>query len=201
MLSILKGFKLWEIALAAGLIGTLLFGFWAQNEQGELAERLLRMHVVANSDADFDQELKLKVRDAALAAAKPLTDGAENAKSAAATLDLPLIERAARDALQDLGYDYTVRVTIAEEEFPTREYDGFSLPAGRYTALRIVIGEGAGRNWWCVVFPPLCDAASRGKLESAGLSEKEVALIADNGGVKLKFKCVEWWEKLRQCLK
>ena len=90
---------------------------------------------------------------------------------------------------------------LTDTEFPTREYDGFTLPAGEYLALRVVIGEGAGRNWWCVVFPPLCTAASAevpAAALAAGLTEDQVGLITEEDrGYVLKFKTVEWWEQLR----
>ena len=93
---------------------------------------------------------------------------------------------------------------LAETSFPTKDYDGFSLPAGRYLALRLVIGQGTGQNWWCVVFPPLCTAAASEVPETAlaaGLTEDQVSLMTgEDDGYVLKFKVVEWWEELWQKL-
>jgi stage II sporulation protein R len=192
--------KIWELSLAIGVFCAIIFGLWAQDTQDELSEQLVRLHVVANSDSEADQTLKLKVRDRTLNAAAPLLESADSAEAAAAILaeNLRYLEMVAGEEIAKNGYDYPVRATVAEEDFPTRDYDGFSLPAGRYEALRLTIGDGAGRNWWCVVLPPLCDAASRGSIAGAGLSDRGVALISDGGKTKVKFKCVELWSKFRQ---
>ena len=114
---------------------------------------------------------------------------------------LPELEETARAVITANGYDYGVRAELAETSFPTKEYDGFALPAGEYLALRVLIGEAAGQNWWCVVFPPLCTAAA-GDVPTvaldAGLTDQEVALIteADEGYI-LKFKSVELWQTLK----
>ena len=93
---------------------------------------------------------------------------------------------------------------LADTAFPTKEYDGFTLPAGNYLALRVIIGEGAGQNWWCVVFPPLCTAAAEevpAAALSAGLSQEEVGLITEEKqGYVLKFKSVELWEHIQEIL-
>ena len=118
---------------------------------------------------------------------------------------LPELEETAKAVISDGGYDYSVRAELAETAFPTKDYDGFSLPSGEYLALRVLIGEAAGRNWWCVVFPPLCTAAASdipAVALDAGLTDREVALIteADEGYV-LKFKSVELWQALKEKLK
>ena len=113
-------------------------------------------------------------------------------------------EALAQAEVQANGYDYAVTAELEDTAFPTKEYDGFSLPAGEYLALRILIGEGAGQNWWCVVFPPLCTAASAGVPETAlaaGLTEDQVSLMTEeDGGYQLKFKAVELWERLKAAL-
>ena len=112
------------------------------------------------------------------------------------------LERIAAEKIAAEGYDYPVTVSLENADFPTKEYDGFTLPAGEYLALRVIIGEGQGRNWWCVVFPPLCTAASADVPASAlaaGFSEEEVRLITEESqGYVLKFKAVEWWETLKE---
>jgi len=111
------------------------------------------------------------------------------------------LEDTARGVLDAAGYDDDVTVTITDQWFPTRVYDSFSLPAGQYRALKVVIGEGAGQNWWCVVFPPLCMASVTEEVEEAaergGLTAQQVALITGQDETYIiKFKIVEWWEQM-----
>lgn len=195
--------RLWEAALFLALGLTLTAGVWASATEAALADRVLRLHVVANSDSDADQARKLLVRDAVLARAARLLDGASGRQDAEAALapHLDELAQAGAEALARTGNHDPVRVELDGQWFPTREYDGFSLPAGRYRALRVTIGAGAGRNWWCVVFPPLCLASvSEQSVETAAegvLSEDQVALITgQDGGYVLKFRLVEWWQEL-----
>ena len=200
----IKGFKLWEIALAFGVVCAISFGCWAQAAQEELSGKLVRLHVVANSDSAYDQELKLKVRDRILEAAQPLLAGISAADEASAILEknLPYLTEQARLELDAANCRMDVRAKLAYEDFPTREYESFKLPAGRYQALRVTIGEGGGHNWWCVVFPPLCSAGENigGNAKAAGLTDGDVALITEGDGVKIKFWCVEIWQKIRKML-
>ena len=196
-----------EIALMVALAVTLLWGVWSLQEQDGLERKMIRLHVIANSDAQDDQALKLQVRDAVLAQATDLLQQSRDMVDAQRKLSLalPAIETAAREKVVAEGYDYAVAARLEQTEFPTKEYDGFSLPAGEYLALRVVIGEGAGQNWWCVVFPPLCTAAVTDLEETAiatGLGEEDISLITEeNQGYVLKFRSLELWESLRQWLK
>ena len=198
--------KLIEIALLIGLAVFLASGGLALRAQSQLAERVVRLHVLANSDGQEDQALKLLVRDRVLARATELLTQAGNRAEAESLLrrELPELEALAARELRANGCDYPVTAELTDTEFPTREYDGFTLPAGEYLALRVVIGEGAGRNWWCVVFPPLCPAASAevpAAALAAGLTEDQVGLITEEDrGYVLKFKTVEWWEQFRSQL-
>lgn len=192
-------FKSWEIALLLALCATFLIGSWAQGEQSALASKIIRLHVIAESDAQEDQALKLAVRDSVLKAAAPLLEGAPDAAAAEAILNesLPLLEAAAADTVRAQGFDCGVAATLSQERYPTREYETFALPAGRYTSLRIVLGEGAGKNWWCVIYPELClDAASEPITDVTGLTGEDVALISEaDEGYVLKFKILEIWGK------
>ena len=186
--------------LALGLLGCAVL----QAGQRQLAAKLIRLHVVANSDSDEDQAVKLRVRDAVLQAAQPYVTGPD-AEGALAE-NLGALERAAAKALRSLGREDAVSVTLQNEAFPTRAYETFSLPAGVYRTLRVTIGAGAGHNWWCVVFPTLCTAASLDELETAaaagGFSEGEVKLITGTeDGYVLKFRILELLEALKARLR
>ena len=195
-----------ELALLIGVTVFLLTGAWAANTQGELADRVVRLHVIANSDAEEDQALKLQVRDAVLARTEAILRASADREEAESWLAaaLPELERLAEETVAASGFDYGVTAELAETSIPTKDYDGFSLPAGRYLALRLVIGQGTGQNWWCVVFPPLCTAAASEVPETAlaaGLTEDQVSLMTgEDDGYVLKFKVVEWWEELWQKL-
>ena len=199
--------RLWEAALFLAFGLTLTAGVWAGASEAALAGRVLRLHVIANSDPEADQARKLPVRDAVLSRAAQLLDGADGRQEAEAALapHLDELAQAGADALARTGNHDPVCVDLADQWFPTKEYDGFSLPAGQYRALRVTIGAGEGRNWWCVVFPPLCLAsvAERSVETAAGeaLSQDQVALITGrDGGYVLKFKLIEWWEELMKGL-
>lgn len=203
---LLKNSKLKACFLAALLLaaGTLCLFTALQQEQAALAEKLVRLHVVANSDSQADQTLKLQVRDAVLAVTEPLVEEAADPKTALAA-HLPEIQRAAEDCLRAQGAEDAVQVTLRHEMFPTRVYDSFSLPAGVYTALRVTIGAGEGHNWWCVVFPSICFRATAQDLESAavsaGFTDQEVKLITEaNEGYVLKFKALELLQRLQNWL-
>lgn len=198
-----RGLHLWELALLAGLAAVLLTGALSLGEQTALSEKVVRLHVLANSDSQEDQELKLRVRDRVLAETEALLEASADRKDAEQRLTaaLPELERLAAEEIAESGYDYPVSVRLEETDFPTRTYDGFTLPAGEYLALRVLIGAAEGQNWWCVVFPPLCAAASEDVAETAlaaGLSEDQVGLITEeNQGYELRLKSVELWEKLK----
>ncbi len=175
-----------------------------QTQQRQLSEKLIRLHVVARSDSEHDQEVKLSVRDAVLARTREILDGCDDPRGALQGA-LTEIEAAAQEQLKSLGEDENVTVRLGKELFPTRDYETFSLPAGVYESLRVTIGEGAGHNWWCVVFPSICLTASMDELEqaaqTAGFTDSEIKLIteADDGFV-LKFKLVELIQKLKNFL-
>lgn len=196
--------KLVEIALLIGLAAFLASGGLALRAQEQLSDRVVRLHVLANSDGEEDQALKLKVRDRVLARATELLTQAKNRAEAESLLReaLPELETLAVRELRANGCDYPVRAELTDTEFPTRAYDGFTLPAGEYLALRVMIGEGAGRNWWCVVFPPLClGSVSETAAETAaeaGFSQDQLALISgEDEGYVVRFKAIELWEQLR----
>ena len=196
--------KVFEIALLIGLAVFLTSGAFALRTQDALADKVVRLHVLANSDSEEDQALKLRVRDAVLEQATAILERSADRREAESRLrgQLLELERTAEKEIQTAGYSYPVTVKLENTDFPTKEYGGFTLPAGEYLALRVIIGEGQGKNWWCVVFPPLCTAVSADVPASAlaaGFDQEEVSLITEkNQGYVLKFKAVEWWESLKE---
>ena len=188
----------WEIALMLSLCLALLTGLWAQGTQARLAGRLVRLHVIAASDSAADQAEKLAVRDAVLRCLTPKLRQAEDAKDARRIVEgaKPLILRAARTAT-----DQPVRVDFGTEHYPTRDYGAFALPAGEYDSLRITLGAGEGKNWWCVIFPPLCaqEALSPDAVET--LSKQDRALITREGGeYEIRFRVLEIWDMVKEKL-
>ena len=190
--------KHWELALMFGVLVALAGGSWLAREQRELADSVIRFHVIANSDSEEDQSLKLAVRDGVLAAAQEFypQDGTLEQARAALEAHLDDLAQAGQAVVEERGYRYPVTAQLTRCWFPTKEYEGFALPAGNYQALRIVIGEGEGRNWWCVAFPPLCLGAASESVEEAAqagyFTSDQVALVTEeNEGYVLKFKSLE----------
>lgn len=187
----------WELALLLGVATAMLMGTWLAGEQRALAGELVRLHVVGASDSEEDQAVKLQVRDAVLAQAQPWLEGVTTREEARRILEEHLEELAQAGAQVSNGAAVTAR--IAEDEwFPTKEYTDFALPAGRYTALKIVVGEGEGHNWWCVVFPPLCmNAVSEVTREVGNFTQDQVKLITgESEGYVVRFRMLELWNQL-----
>lgn len=199
-------FRYWELALLLALAVTILWGAASLGQQEELGRKVIRLHVIANSDSPEDQALKLRVRDRVLARAQEILEQSADMEQAeqALTAALPELTREARETLAAEGCAQPVQARLEPAEFPTKDYDGFSLPAGKYLALRVIIGEGRGQNWWCVVFPPLCTAVAcqwQDAGRAAGLEEDDLSLMAEeDAGYELRFRSVELWEMLRQWL-
>ena len=188
-----------ELTLMIVAALALTSGAVALHTQSQLAEKVVRLHVLANSDSEEDQALKLKVRDAVLEQATETLRGADDQAEARRRLTaiLPELEETARVVITANGYDYGVRAELAETSFPTKEYDGFALPAGEYLALRVLIGEAAGQNWWCVVFPPMCvSAASESAELSDVLDEEQVEIVTEPQQYEVRFKVVEIFEEI-----
>lgn len=189
--------KLWEKTLAFGLCFAILYSVSAQASREQVADKLIRLHVVANSDSREDQALKLKVRDRIIADFFTNDLPSDKEKCEAYIREsLPEIQKSSLEVVRAEGYDYKVRVSLGNRDIPEKDYGSFALPAGTYEALTVKIGSGEGRNWWCVIFPPLCLAPAtqvREKAASAGLNNKEIGLITSDGvKVKVKFKILEW---------
>ncbi len=193
--------KKWEIALFIAIILSIFVGA-ASSERNELSDNLIRLHVVANSDSDEDQNLKLEVRDAVLNKVSSLLDGCADKGEAEKIIsgNTEVLALCAEEVVRARGEGYPVTAAIKQEVFPTVKYDTFALPAGKYTSLRVIIGEGGGHNWWCVVFPPLCLAAAEDieSFEDSGISAETLKVISDDSEeYVVKFKLLEMFSKLK----
>lgn len=178
------------------LIVTMVIGVMPTDAEGEIYDDTLRLHILANSDQSEDQKLKLEIRDRILLKYGKMLKGGESITEAKESVEqlLPEIEGDARVWIGELGYNYDVKASLSVEWYETREYEDFTLPAGYYSSLRIIIGEGKGQNWWCVMYPPLCmEMASESAPRDDGVidySKEEIRLIT-SGKYQVKFKILE----------
>lgn len=190
-----------ELAVLFAFLFAVVLSFAGfDSDCDKLRQGVLRLHVIANSDSEADQELKLKVRDAVLETAAEDFKGCTTVQSAetAARNDIDKITEAANAVIKENGFSYNAKVSVKDEYFDTREYDKFTLPAGNYTSLVVRLGEAEGHNWWCVVFPGVClpTAEDRETLEkSVDDSAAKVAYNADKYIVK--FKTAEIYERIK----
>lgn len=176
----------------------VLLGFLPIHSEAAIYDNVLRLHVLANSDSNEDQTLKLEVRDRILEETATLFKDCKTKDEAreAVESNLDKIREIAEQTVREAGYDYSVSVSLGEEEYPTKNYEECCFPAGEYLSLRVMIGEAEGENWWCVLFPPLCiDAAgeSREVFAEVGLTDEQYSFITetDNPKYKVRFKLLE----------
>ena len=168
-----------------------------------LDRELIRLHIVANSDSEWDQSVKLKVRDAIIDSISADLENEGDVQSAKAYLrdNLSKIQTVANKTLEAAGVDSQAVVTFCKEKFDIRKYDTFSLPAGVYNALRVVIGDGQGKNWWCVAFPALCTSATTDEFEAAaqtaGMDEGLSGTLS--GDYQLRFYLLDALGRLENC--
>ena len=179
----------------------LITYFLPSPSEAEIYDKVLRLHVLANSDSTEDQALKLKVRDSILEYSRTLGEF-EDVKSAEAkySAEMDNIRDIAKAVIEKEGYSYPVEVSLGYEYYPTRVYEDVSLPAGEYLSLRVMIGGAEGENWWCVLYPPLCisAASSSEELLDAGFTPAQMQIVTDGerGRYKVKFKILESAKKL-----
>ncbi|MCI5656815.1 MAG: stage II sporulation protein R [Candidatus Pseudoruminococcus sp.] len=162
----------------------------------DIESRVLRLHILANSDSESDQALKLKVRDAILEISPEIFGNTSSKQEAIkrAKADLPKIIDEAERVIKAEGYNYNVRAEVVNDKFNTRVYENFTLPAGDYDAVRIIIGSGSGHNWWCVMFPALCLPSAEGNELQNELPDSEKCIVdnnENNNGYEIRFGVVE----------
>ena len=189
--------KLLTVFLALSAI-FIFIGIMPVHGETKIYDSVVRLHVLANSDSEEDQSLKLKVRDSVLQLTDSLLAASPSAKDAQRILEdnIEDIKEKASATVEAEGFDYSVDVCIGYENYPTRDYGNLCFPSGRYTSLRVLIGDAEGRNWWCVLFPPLCLSAAEGDRDDAiqiGFTGEEYKIITDTdkGSYKLRFKILE----------
>ena len=186
-----------ELSMLFALIFAVVLSFASfEGECEEIRQNVLRMHVLANSDSEEDQELKLKVRDRLLKETEELFASSETKEDAenAAKEQIEYLEAAARDEILKNGYSYDVRIEIGKAWFDTRHYGEITLPAGNYEAVNVYIGKADGKNWWCVMFPQLCLPAASGDELSEVLTEEQTNIT--QGDYEVEFYLVELFQKL-----
>ena len=193
--------KKFYVAIVVLLVTLMALSFLPVHGERAVYDTVVRLHVLANSDTEEDQSLKLKVRDAVLEAAAPYLEGCKTRDEAveALTAHLAELETVASAVISSEGYDYPVTVLLGEEAYPTRVYESCAFPAGTYVSLRVLIGSGEGQNWWCCLFPPLCLSAATAKSDNedafiqVGLTKDQYGIITETGKTKYKvrFKILE----------
>ena len=192
--------KLAMRALSCGVIicGLLsMTGFCAACD--DIDDRILRFHILANSDSKEDQSLKLKVRDEIVRYTDEMFAQCKNKEDAvnSAKNHITQIEKKASEVIRSNGYDYTVKACVTKMHFDTRTYSDFTLPAGEYDAVRITIGSGEGHNWWCVLYPAVCVPSAEKNIGSV-LNKNETDIVTESDKYIIRFKIVEWIDALFQ---
>ncbi len=188
-----------QTAAAIGLILAIVMGNFSafRTHLQELHSNVLRLHILANSDSQEDQALKLMVRDELLRHSEELFSGCEtlDEMKQRAQEQAEAIRQIAQDVLEQHGCTDRVTVQLVRMDFDERQYEEITMPAGVYDALRILIGKGEGHNWWCVMYPPLCLPAASAETY---FDEETAAILTEPEQFEVRFKCVELWEQLKE---
>lgn len=193
-----------KTAVITILLSLIFSSLYFSAECKEISNNVFRLHIIANSDSDEDQSLKLKLRDYILKQSENIFKNAKTKEESinAVQEQLSYIEDLAQKFVYDCGYSYGVKAEIKNMYFNTRIYDNFAMPAGSYDALRITIGRGEGKNWWCVMYPPVClpSACDSRELEAV-LDDKQLDIVENEPKYEIKFKIVEIFEAVQDFFK
>ena len=184
-------------------LALLVFGVLPVHGEEEIYNKVVRLHVLANSDSEEDQAVKLAVRDAILNVTVPLLQDCQTREEAVLLLEenRELLTKTAQTVLREQGFDDAVHIEMGLEDYPTRTYDSLCFPAGEYVSMRVELGDAEGQNWWCCLFPPLClDTATVGKQTaeeaciSVGFTPTQYKIIteSDKPVYRARFKILEW---------
>ncbi len=201
----MKKIHIIDVSVAIALVISLVASFIGfEKDCADIRENVVRLHILANSDSDADQQIKLAVRDAFLSCGTELFSGTvtvDNARDVLNKHKNSLISLA-NSVLQKNGFDYNAQIYLTEEYFTTRSYEEFTLPAGEYMALKVVLGDGQGHNWWCVMFPPLClPAAIENQPLDLYIGENGAKVVNNYNEYEIKFKIVEIYEGIKNKIK
>ena len=195
-----------DFILMAGMIMSILFTNFTDFGKTlySFENEVLRMHILANSDSQEDQQLKIRVRDELLKNSEEIFGECENLQQMKETAEenKELINKIAVDTIKKYGYNYTVNTEIANMEFDNRQYGNITMPAGNYDTVRVTIGEAKGHNWWCVMYPPLCipaaqEVSSDEEITKEYFDEKQVDILENPQDYQIKFKCIEWFDAVK----
>ena len=182
-------------SLCVGIIISVLFTLMPfESECREISEQVFRVHILANSDSQEDQQLKLRVRDAVIEKSEELLSDVHSKDEAKLTVsnNIDVFEETALSVIKAEGFDYNVECSIENMLFDTRYYDDITMPGGYYDALRIRIGDAQGKNWWCVMYPSLClSAATKKDALDQRLTNKQYGIVSEKGKYRFRFKAVE----------
>lgn len=189
-------------------LAVVLIAGVCEQVQGEISSGIVRLHIIANSDADTDQDVKIKVRDAIIAAQKDIFP--HGIKKNLSYEEKEMLAQVAEGVLRSQGFNYGVKLETGKFYFPAKKYDNITLPAGDYDAVKVVLGEGKGQNWWCVMYPPLCFTDSAvGRMNEESLSKLKETMgkaeyeIVSGESVKAVpvLKILELWQGLKENVK
>lgn len=192
-------------ALCIGFSLCFLLSAYMDSTQAALSQGVVRLHVVANSDSEADQKLKLKVRDRILSECGAILGEGQSVDAVSADIcnNMDYIKQIAQDEIEKNGYEYDVSVDFGTGDFPRKEYGNITLPEGEYQALKVNIGDASGKNWWCVLFPPLCfvdEACVSVSDDSQQILRQQLGdsvynMITDDGNIEFRLKTYELWQK------
>ena len=194
-------FKMMEISVAIGLVISVIFSVVSFGVSCEdIRSSVLRLHILANSDSKEDQAIKIIIRDALLESGNELFEGTMSVENAHRCLENNKSQLIAyiNNILVDNGFEYKSDVYLIKEYFETRSYDEFTLPAGEYLALKVILGNGAGHNWWCVMFPPLCLPAATENTELDIVFNQNCSqIVKSSPEYEIRFKFIEIIERIK----
>ncbi len=197
-----------RVFLAAASIFFALYASFSLTYFGgacsKISDSVVRLHILANSDSETDQNIKLAVRDALLKRNTELLTAGVNSENAESYFEASKeeLQRTANRVLKENGFDYGAEIKLCREIYPTRVYGELTFPSGEYTSVKVVLGSGKGHNWWCVMFPPLCVPAAAGEVEENGeelseyLTDTGESIVTSGEKYKVKFKLLEWFEEI-----
>ena len=195
--------KWFNCSLLCGMLCAIFLSLSSFNTAcDDLRGNVLRLHIIANSNSESDQQLKLKIRDSILAESENLFSHSESVEDAVSVAENSLaeIEKIANRVIKENNFNYKATAAVKQSYFETREYDDFTLPAGDYESLVINLGKSEGKNWWCVIFPEICLPSASGAKLSDTVNQNSADIAESKDRYIMKFKIVEIYEDFKKSL-